>query len=94
MSPRPDPNLDDLLSDRLIQAVMRADRVDPHALRAMLAGVTSRVARRRAAAPTRPAVSFFSVPRLEWRPDRGAATAPASGLPTAFDAGCAAGACC
>jgi hypothetical protein len=35
--------IDDLLGDSLIQAVMRADRVEPRALRTMLTGVGARV---------------------------------------------------
>ena len=38
MSPQQHSNIDELLGDRLIQAVMRADRVDPLALRSLLGG--------------------------------------------------------
>jgi hypothetical protein len=39
--------IDDLLGDSLIQAVMRADRVEPRALKVMLTGVGAKVAARR-----------------------------------------------
>ena len=38
--------VDDLLGDSLIQAVMRADRVEPRALKVMLTGVGAKVAAR------------------------------------------------
>ena len=38
------PTIERLLADSLIQAVMRADGVDPGALKAMLTGVGARVA--------------------------------------------------
>ncbi len=38
--------IDDLLGDSLIQAVMRADRVEPRALKVMLTGVGAKVAAR------------------------------------------------
>jgi len=36
--------IDDLLGDSLIQAVMRADKVEPRALKVMLTGVGAKVA--------------------------------------------------
>ena len=39
--------IDELLGDQLIQAVMRADRVDPRALRTLLDGAANRIAGRR-----------------------------------------------
>jgi hypothetical protein len=39
--------IDDLLGDSLIQAVMRADRVEPRALKVMLTGVGAKVAAQR-----------------------------------------------
>ena len=39
--------IDDLLGDSLIQAVMRADRVEPRALKVMLTGVGAKVAAHR-----------------------------------------------
>ena len=43
---QPEPTLQEILSDPITQAIMQADRVDPHALTRMLQGVTR--ARRRA----------------------------------------------
>ena len=42
------PTLDDLLADSLIQAVMRADHVEPEALKALLNGAARRIAAGRA----------------------------------------------
>ena len=46
MSTHPFSNLDELFADGLIQAVMKADRVDPRALRTLLGGVAGRAAAR------------------------------------------------
>ena len=78
--------IDDLLSDSLIQAVMRADRVEADTLRGLLKSAATRVAsghRQRASAPPR-----FSA-------ERRALPAPAALplLPPAWLAGCAAGVC-
>ena len=40
------PTIDDLLTDSLIQMVMRADRVEPHSLKLLLHGVASQSATR------------------------------------------------
>ena len=50
MPPHPCPTVDELLGDSLIQAVMRADNVEPQALRALLVGAAGRNATR----PTTP----------------------------------------
>jgi hypothetical protein len=42
------PTLDDLLADPLIQTVMRADHVEPQALRALMSGAAGRIAAGRA----------------------------------------------
>ena len=42
------PMIDELLGDSLIQAVMRADKVEPQGLRILLAGAAGRIAARRA----------------------------------------------
>ncbi len=41
------PTIDHLLADPLIQKVMRADRVEPQALKSMLHGAARRIADRR-----------------------------------------------
>ncbi len=43
MPQRPHPTFDDLIGDSLIRAVMRADRVEPEALRTLLAGAAARL---------------------------------------------------
>jgi hypothetical protein len=48
MSLRHGPTLDDLLADSLIQTVMRADHVEPEALKALLNGAARRIAAGRA----------------------------------------------
>jgi hypothetical protein len=52
---RDDLRLDDLLSDALVRAVMRADHVEPEALRSLANAASSRIAARRDEdAPHRP----------------------------------------
>ncbi len=46
MSQRLSPTLDELLGDSLIQAVMRADHVEPQAVRALFAEPAGRIVRR------------------------------------------------
>jgi hypothetical protein len=59
MSQNSGPTLDDLLADSLIQTVMRADHVEPQALKTLLHGVASRIGRP-ARASQRPAAVFVS----------------------------------
>ncbi len=78
--------IDDLLSDSLIQAVMRADRVEADMLKGLLKAVA---ANRRQRASDR---------EMAWTPfggERGASLAPASLrlLPPEWLAGCSAGVC-
>ena len=57
------PTIDELLADSLIQTVMRADQVEPQALRALLNGAASRItARRRERAAERGGVLFVRSP--------------------------------
>jgi hypothetical protein len=86
------PNVDELLADQLVQAVMRADRVEPVELRTLLSGVAGRIARRREG--ERKAVRFFATPRLEWRSNSGGANALAGALPAPAGDACVAGLCC
>jgi hypothetical protein len=44
MSLRHNPTIDELLGDSLVQAVMRADKVEPQPLRTLLADTAIRVA--------------------------------------------------
>jgi hypothetical protein len=50
MAYRSAQTVDDLLADSLIQKVMRADRVEPQALRTLLDGTARRIAESRRAA--------------------------------------------
>jgi hypothetical protein len=44
MTRRPDdPRIDDLLADSLVQAMMRADHVEPDALRSLMDSVSGRI---------------------------------------------------
>jgi hypothetical protein len=53
--------IDDLLADSLIQTVMRADRVEPQALKTLLNGVAGRIAaRRREVAPRHAGLVFVN----------------------------------
>jgi hypothetical protein len=66
------PTIDELLADSLIQTVMRADQVEPQALRALLNGAASRItATRRERAAERSGVVFAKSPseRRGWEPD-------------------------
>lgn len=77
MTQRTATPIDGLLADTLIQAMMRADKVEPEALRALLDGAAGRIAatRRDAAAP-RPGGLAARAP-FERRPARaGAAASP------------------
>ena len=86
------PTVDELLADGLVQAVMRADRVEPGELRTLLSGVAGRIARRRQG--ERKALRFFATPRLEWRPNAEGANALARALPAPLAEVCGAGRCC
>ena len=48
MSLRHSPTIDELLGDSLVQAVMRADNVEPQVLRTLLGAAAARVERRSA----------------------------------------------
>ncbi len=66
------PTIDELLEDSLIQTVMRADQVEPRALRALLNGAASRIAAtRQERAAGRSGVVFVKSPseRREREPD-------------------------
>jgi hypothetical protein len=86
------PTIDELLADGLVQAVMRADHVEPGQLRTLLNGVAGRIARRRESEwkAARP----FAVPRLAWRPNADDANALARALPASVAEACVAGLCC
>ncbi|MFZ0601323.1 MAG: hypothetical protein WAN05_08175 [Roseiarcus sp.] len=67
------PTIDHLLADPLIQKVMRADRVEPLALRSLLDGTARRIAEARRAATVQVGQDlgrrgFFRGPLLLMRP--------------------------
>ncbi|MGO9423004.1 hypothetical protein [Roseiarcus sp.] len=73
MSQRLSQTIDELLGDSLIQAVMRADNVEPLALRTMLADVAGRIAAPRADSESKSANVVFARPAIDRRgPSRGA----------------------
>ena len=86
------PTVDELLADGLVQAVMRADRVEPAELRTLLAGVAGRIDRRRRT--ERKPLRFFATPRLEWRPSANDANALPRPFPAPVAETCGAGLCC
>jgi hypothetical protein len=67
MSRRDGTTIDDLLADSLIQTVMRADRVEPQALKALLNGVAGRIAARRREFAPRHAGLVFLNPAVDQR---------------------------
>ena len=68
------PKIDDLLADSLIQAVMRADHVEPQDLKTLLYGVASRIGGPELALQ-RPAAVFVSSANPSWTPFRSGNTA-------------------
>src|ERR1700691_3024312 len=68
------PKIDDLLADSLIQAVMRADHVEPQELKTFLYGVASRIGGAEHALRG-PAAVFVSSADRRWTPSRSGNTA-------------------
>jgi hypothetical protein len=76
MSLRHSPTIDDLMADSMIQAVMRADHVEPQALKSLLNGAALRVG----AGRRRRALTVFVRSAIERRKTpRGADARPAAG---------------
>jgi hypothetical protein len=88
MTLRQDPTLDELLGDPLILAAMRADRVDPRALRTLLGAAAGRLAAAQAREP-RPAK-----PPIDWRATPWGAGAPARLPSQPLADACGAAFCC
>jgi hypothetical protein len=72
MSLRYSPTVDDLLADSLIQAVMRADRVEPQALKSLLTSAALRIG----AGRRRRALTVFVRSAIDRRKTPRAADAP------------------
>ena len=90
------PTIDDLLADSLIQSVMRADHVEPQALRSLMQGVAGRVgAGSRGATLQRPAVLLLGAPSDRRMTPRISNVPPASRRPArARDTACGSVFCC
>jgi hypothetical protein len=88
------PTIDDLLADSLIQTVMRADHVEPQALKSLLHGVAGRIGRpERASQP--PAVVFVGTANDRRTPSRGGRATPAGRRAArVHDTGCGSAFCC
>ena len=89
MTHRYAPTIDELLGDQLILAVMRADRVDPRALRAQLEGAANRIAGHRERTQ-----HFIAKPPVEKRPSLWDANAHACIGLTPFADPCGSALCC
>ena len=91
MTLRQDPTLEELLGDPLIQAAMRADHVDPAALRTLLGAAAGRVAASRAREPAR---TVAAKPPIDWRATPWRAGAPARLPSQPLADACGAAFCC
>jgi hypothetical protein len=61
------PTINELLGDSLVQAVMRADHVQPQALRTVLADAANRVAAARLEREPRSGSGLYASPRIDSR---------------------------
>jgi hypothetical protein len=91
MSLRHSPTIDQLLGDSLVQAVMRADHVEPQALRALLADAADRVAAR---LERRPAGGLSARPPIDRRATSLGANGPARVRPAPLTDPCGSALCC
>ena len=85
------PTIEQLLEDSLVQAVMRADNVEPQALRALLAEAADRVAAR---VERRPASGLSARPPIDRRATSRVANAPAHVRPLPPADRCGSALCC
>jgi hypothetical protein len=67
---RDDPRIDDLLADKLVQALMRADHVEPKALKSLMGGVADRLAAARKDGARNVAGAIFAESAIEPAFDR------------------------
>ena len=61
---RHSPTIDELLGDALVQAVMRADKVEPQALRTVLTEAAKRLCANRVERERPSARAYFANPRM------------------------------
>jgi hypothetical protein len=92
MSLRHSPTVDELLGDSLVQAVMRADNVEPQALRTLLTEIAARVAG--APVDQRPMNGLMTRPPIDRRPTSRGATSPARVRSAALADPCGSAFCC
>jgi hypothetical protein len=92
MSLRHSPTIDELLGDSLVQAVMRADNVEPQALRTLLTDTAFRVTAARAG--PRPAGRRLAGPPIDGRAASRGANAPARVRPAPPADPCGSALCC
>ena len=92
MSLRHSPTIDELLEDSLVLAVMRADDVEPQALRTLLAAAAVRVTAGRAG--YRPASRISAKPPIDRRGVSRGANAPTRVRPSPLADPCGSALCC
>jgi hypothetical protein len=92
MSLRYSPTIDELLGDSLVQAVMRADDVEPQALKTLLADAAFRIA----AAPRerRPTSGPMTRPAIDGRATSRDTNAPARLRRQSLAGACGSALCC
>jgi hypothetical protein len=94
MFKRHTPTVDELLGDSLVQAVMRADNVEPQALRTLLAVVAGRIAAAQGEGEPRPVSAFFAKPPIDRRAAPRAAAGPTRARPMSPTEPCGSALCC
>ena len=92
MSLRRSPTIDELLGDLLVQAVMRADNVEPQALRNLLTDAAFRIAARPVERRSQSGPS--AMPPIDTRPAYRGANAPMRVRPAALADPCGSAFCC
>ena len=92
MSLRHSSTIDELLGDSLVQAVMRADNVEPQALRSLLVDAAVRVTG--AHVEQKPASRLLAKPPIDRRPAYRGANAPARVRPSSLADPCGSALCC
>lgn len=92
MSLRDSPTIDELLEDSLVQAVMRADNVEPQDLRTLLADAAFRVDTARV--ERMPASQLPAKPPIDRRPTSRGANIPARVRPSPLAEPCGSPLCC
>ena len=94
MFSRHNPTVDELLGDSLVQAVMRADKVEPQALRTLLEVAAGRIAAARGENELRPASALFANPPIDRRPAPRAAGGQTRARPVSPPDPCGSALCC